>query len=99
MPAAVPGEGDREGNPTRGSDDGDALEIGSMPSTPEGAGSFGSDQEEPPEEPLNVSVNLRMGYSGGVLYTAQWQSTDTVSIGHFIGIVKESSMLLKPRLR
>ena len=64
-----------------------------MPSTPEGAGSFGSDQEEPPEEHLNVCVNLRMGYSGEVLYTAQWHSTDTVSIGRKLHVPETSIAL------
>ena len=95
-PAAINEDGPSSEPPTvicaaaepAGNDDGDAPEIESMPSTPEGAGSFGSDQEEPPEEPLNVGLNLRMGYFGEVLYMAQWHSTDTVSIGHFIGIVR-----------
>ena len=48
-----------------------AMQIDSLPSTPEGAGSFGSDNLEPPEEPLNVTVNVCRGLDGKVLYTAQ----------------------------
>ena len=68
------------------------MQTDVMPNTPEGAGSFGSDDLEPPEEPLDVTVNDCRGRDGEVLYTAQWQTTDTVSIGQFISIANKTKL-------
>ena len=66
--------------------DGDAHEIASMQSTHSGAWSQIDIFDEPTA--FNVGVHLHMGCSCKVLCTEQGLSTEPVSIGHPVGIVK-----------
>ena len=47
--------------------DGIVMQSDYLPSTPEGAGSFGSDNLEPSEEPRKFTVNWCRGLDGEVL--------------------------------